>query len=94
MEKSPEADAKARALELLSKLNFKEPERIWDSYPFEMSGGMNQRAGIAISMLDESAGIVCGRAYQCAGCDSSEAGGSGDASCPGIVWNGDHHRDA
>ena len=34
-----------------AKLNFKEPERIWESYPFEMSGGMNQRAGIAISML-------------------------------------------
>ena len=49
--KITEADAKARALELLSKLNFKEPEQIWDSYPFEMSGGMNQRAGIAISML-------------------------------------------
>ena len=49
--KITEADAKARALELLSKLNFKEPQRIWDSYPFEMSGGMNQRAGIAISML-------------------------------------------
>ena len=49
--KITEADAKARALELLSKLNFKEPEQIWDSYPFELSGGMNQRAGIAIAML-------------------------------------------
>ena len=28
------ADAKMRAMELLSKLNFKEPERVWDSYPF------------------------------------------------------------
>ena len=45
------AEAKEHALELLAKLNFKEPERIWESYPFEMSGGMNQRAGIAISML-------------------------------------------
>lgn len=45
------ADAKMRAMELLSKLNFKELERVWDSYPFEMSGGMNQRVGIAISML-------------------------------------------
>lgn len=49
--KITEAEARERALDLLKKLNFKEPERIWDSYPFEMSGGMNQRAGIAISML-------------------------------------------
>lgn len=45
------AEAKKHALDLLAKLNFKEPERIWESYPFELSGGMNQRAGIAISML-------------------------------------------
>lgn len=45
------AEAKEQALKLFHKLNFKEPERIWDSYPFELSGGMNQRAGIAISML-------------------------------------------
>ena len=38
-------EAKDRAMELFEKLNFK------DSYPFELSGGMNQRAGIAISML-------------------------------------------
>lgn len=49
--KITEAEAKERALDLFGKLNFKEPERIWNSYPFEMSGGMNQRAGIAISML-------------------------------------------
>lgn len=44
-------EAKEKALELFAKLNFKEGQRIWDSYPFEMSGGMNQRIGIAISML-------------------------------------------
>ena len=51
MEKSQGRMQRCDAMELLSKLNFKEPERVWDSYPFEMSGGMNQRAGIAISML-------------------------------------------
>ena len=45
------AEAKRAALELFEKLHFQDGERIWDSYPFEMSGGMNQRAGIAISML-------------------------------------------
>lgn len=44
-------EAKDRALELFDKLHFKDAGRIWDSYPFELSGGMNQRAGIAIAML-------------------------------------------
>ena len=43
--------AKDRAMELFEKLNFKDSQRVWDSYPFELSGGMNQRAGIAIAML-------------------------------------------
>ena len=45
------AEAKATAMELFDKLNFKDGERVWSSYPFELSGGMNQRAGIAIAML-------------------------------------------
>ena len=44
-------DAKRTAMELFEKLRFKDGERIWNSYPFELSGGMNQRAGIAIAML-------------------------------------------
>ncbi|HBN56580.1 MAG TPA: ABC transporter ATP-binding protein [Lachnospiraceae bacterium] len=44
-------EAKKRSLDLFHKLHFKNAERIWDSYPFELSGGMNQRAGIAIAML-------------------------------------------
>ena len=44
-------EAKDHAMELFEKLNFKDSQRVWDSYPFELSGGMNQRAGIAISML-------------------------------------------
>ena len=38
-------------MELFEKLNFKDSQRVWNSYPFELSGGMNQRAGIAIAML-------------------------------------------
>lgn len=45
------SEAKDRAMDLFSKLHFKDAARIWDSYPFELSGGMNQRAGIAIAML-------------------------------------------
>ena len=38
-------------MDLFEKLNFKDSARVWKSYPFELSGGMNQRAGIAIAML-------------------------------------------
>ena len=43
--------ARATAMELFEKLRFKDGERVWNSYPFELSGGMNQRAGIAIAVL-------------------------------------------
>lgn len=46
-------EARTRALALFDSLGFEDAERIWDSYPFELSGGMNQRAGIAIAMLLE-----------------------------------------
>ncbi|MBR5636438.1 MAG: ABC transporter ATP-binding protein [Pseudobutyrivibrio sp.] len=49
--KVDKADAKKKSLELFEKLGFKDGEKLWNSYPFELSGGMNQRAGIAISML-------------------------------------------
>lgn len=49
--KVTKAEAKDRAMELFEKLNFKDCQRVWGSYPFELSGGMNQRAGIAIAML-------------------------------------------
>lgn len=45
------AQARARALELFDKLSFKDGQRILDSYSFELSGGMNQRVGIALAML-------------------------------------------
>ena len=39
------------ACELLSKFGFAEPKRILASYPFELSGGMQQRAAVAAAML-------------------------------------------
>ena len=49
--KNHQAEAKGKALDLFEKLYFKDGERIWNSYPFELSGGMNQRVGIVLAML-------------------------------------------
>ena len=45
------AEFRRRASELLEKIGFENTQRILDSYPFELSGGMQQRVGIAAAML-------------------------------------------
>lgn len=47
------AEAKRRVLEKFAKVGFNDPDRAYASYPFEMSGGMRQRAMIAMAMIAE-----------------------------------------
>ena len=49
--KTKKEEVQKDALELFEKLHFHNTDRIWSSYPFELSGGMNQRVGIAMAML-------------------------------------------
>jgi peptide/nickel transport system ATP-binding protein len=44
------ADARARALEMLDIVRIPSPKRRFDAYPHEMSGGMRQRAMIALAL--------------------------------------------
>lgn len=50
-EKISRKDFEVQALELLGKLGFADGKRILASYPFELSGGMQQRIGIAAAIL-------------------------------------------
>ncbi|WP_240662342.1 ABC transporter ATP-binding protein [Streptomyces sp. WAC 06738] len=49
-EKVSAAGARARAIELLTKVGIPEPERRVDSYPHQLSGGQRQRAMIAMAI--------------------------------------------
>ncbi len=44
------ADAYNMAVATLKKMSLPDAERIMESYPFELSGGMSQRVGIAMAM--------------------------------------------
>lgn len=48
----------ARAVELLAEMQLPEPERRARQYPFEFSGGMLQRAAIAMAMAGEPALLI------------------------------------
>lgn len=51
-EKYPKKLCNQKAADLLRSLRLQNPERVLKSYPFELSGGMNQRVGLALAMIN------------------------------------------
>jgi len=47
------AQARDRALEMLRAVRIRDPERVHDAYPHELSGGMGQRAMIAMMLAPD-----------------------------------------
>ena len=50
-ERVTHGDARRRALEMLEAVQIDDPERVFRAYPHELSGGMGQRAMIAMMLL-------------------------------------------
>ena len=50
--------ARARALEMLTAVQIPDPERRMNAYPHELSGGMAQRAVIAIALICDPAFVI------------------------------------
>jgi peptide/nickel transport system ATP-binding protein len=50
-ENVPEDEAKKRSIEILRLVRFPDPERAYRTYPFELSGGLRQRAMIAMALV-------------------------------------------
>jgi len=51
--KIPKAQLKTRALEMLEAVKIRDPERVFRAWPHELSGGMGQRAMIAMMLVTE-----------------------------------------
>ena len=49
--KIDESQATKQILDMFTRLGLREGKRILNSYPFELSGGMNQRVAIALAMI-------------------------------------------
>ncbi len=49
-QKVSKAEARQRAIEMLARVKMPKPERTIDDYPFQLSGGMRQRAVIAMAL--------------------------------------------
>ncbi|HOJ78556.1 MAG TPA: ABC transporter ATP-binding protein [Bacillota bacterium] len=46
-------DLQAKVLEVLKQVEIQDPKRFYDSYPHELSGGMRQRAMIAMALINQ-----------------------------------------
>jgi len=57
-ESASAAEQRSRTLEMLGLVGFSDPRRAIDMYPFELSGGMRQRAMIAMALICRPALLV------------------------------------
>ena len=54
----PRSEAKRRAADALDRVGIREPRRMLSMYPFQLSGGMLQRAMIAMATITEPALLI------------------------------------
>ena len=58
-QKCSKAEAKRRAIDIMGKVGIPDPEKRFNDYPFEYSGGMRQRIVIAIALSCQPKILIC-----------------------------------
>ena len=58
-QKCSQEEAKKRTLDIMSKVGIPEPEKRFNDYPFQYSGGMRQRIVIAIALSCQPKILIC-----------------------------------
>ena len=58
-QKCSNAEARKRTLDIMEKVGIPDPEKRFDDYPFEYSGGMRQRIVIAIALSCQPKILIC-----------------------------------
>ncbi len=58
-QKCSQEEAKKRTLDIMAKVGIPEPEKRFDDYPFQYSGGMRQRIVIAIALSCQPKILIC-----------------------------------
>jgi peptide/nickel transport system ATP-binding protein len=53
-----QAQARAKAVEVFARVGFPDPKRALRTYPFELSGGLRQRAMIAMALITRPALLI------------------------------------
>ena len=58
-QKCSQAEARKRTIDIMGKVGIPDPEKRFDDYPFEYSGGMRQRIVIAIALSCQPKILIC-----------------------------------
>lgn len=58
-QKCSKAEARERTIDIMAKVGIPDPEKRFDDYPFEYSGGMRQRIVIAIALSCQPKILIC-----------------------------------
>lgn len=87
-------EIKDMTLQRFADMGLSDGETIWNSYPSSLSGGMNQRVGIALAMLLHPSLLLGGRADECTRCGFAGAGAAGASGVAAERADGDGAGDA